>query len=86
MVFTVLAIGASIGPTYIELNVIHAICCWCVASAVRAFLPGDRELDQVRAWGTRARRASAHGRRGAAIAACAAATRAIGRRNGEQLT
>jgi uncharacterized membrane protein len=34
MVFTVLAIGASIGLTYIELNVIHAICYWCVASAV----------------------------------------------------
>ena len=38
MVFTVLAIGASIGLTYIELNVIHAICYWCVASAVCAFL------------------------------------------------
>ena len=36
MVFTVLAIGASIGLTYIELNVIHAICYWCVASATCA--------------------------------------------------
>ena len=36
MVFTVLAIGASIGPTYIELNVIHAICLWCVGSATCA--------------------------------------------------
>jgi uncharacterized membrane protein len=38
MVFTVIAIGASLGLTYIELNVIHAICYWCVASAVCAFL------------------------------------------------
>jgi uncharacterized membrane protein len=33
MVFTVVAISASILLTYIELNVIHAVCIWCVASA-----------------------------------------------------
>ncbi len=38
MVFTVRAIGASVVLTYIELNVIHAICYWCVASATCAFL------------------------------------------------
>ena len=36
MVFTVLAIGASVALTYIELNVIHAVCIWCVASATCA--------------------------------------------------
>ena len=36
MVFTVMAITASIGLTYLELNVIHAICIWCVASATCA--------------------------------------------------
>jgi uncharacterized membrane protein len=36
MAFTVLAITASIGLTYIELNVIHAICLWCVGSATCA--------------------------------------------------
>ncbi len=38
MVFTVLAITASIALTYLELNVIHAICLWCVASATCALL------------------------------------------------
>jgi uncharacterized membrane protein len=38
MVFTVLAISASIVLTYIELNVIHAICYWCVASASCALM------------------------------------------------
>ena len=38
MVFTVLAISASVVLTYIELNVIHAICYWCVASATCALL------------------------------------------------
>jgi uncharacterized membrane protein len=38
MVFTVFAIGASISLTYIELNVIHAVCIWCVASATCAML------------------------------------------------
>ncbi len=37
MVFTVLAISASIVLTYIELEVIHAVCIWCVASATCAF-------------------------------------------------
>ena len=37
MVFTVLAITASVVLTYIELNVIHAVCIWCVASATCAF-------------------------------------------------
>lgn len=37
MVFTVVAIGASVVLTYLELNVIHAICFWCVASATCAF-------------------------------------------------
>ena len=36
MVFTVLAISASVALTYIELNVIHAVCIWCVASAICA--------------------------------------------------
>jgi len=38
MVFTVFAISASAVLTYLELNVIHAICYWCVASAVCATL------------------------------------------------
>ncbi len=38
MVFTVLAIAASVVLTYIELNVIHAVCIWCVASATCALL------------------------------------------------
>jgi uncharacterized membrane protein len=38
MVFTVIAIGASILLTYLELEVIHAICIWCVASATCAAL------------------------------------------------
>ena len=38
MVFTVMAITASLGLTYLELYVIHAICLWCVASAICAFL------------------------------------------------
>jgi uncharacterized membrane protein len=38
MVFTVFAISASIGLTYLELNVIHAICLWCVGSATCAAL------------------------------------------------
>ena len=38
MVFTVVAITASILLTYIELNVIHAVCIWCVASALCALL------------------------------------------------
>ena len=38
MVFTVMAITASIGLTYLELNVIHAICLWCVGSATCALL------------------------------------------------
>jgi uncharacterized membrane protein len=38
MIFTVFAISASAVLTYLELNVIHAICYWCVASAVCATL------------------------------------------------
>jgi uncharacterized membrane protein len=38
MVFTMVAIAASVVLTYLELNVIHAICIWCVASAVCALL------------------------------------------------
>lgn len=38
MVFTVFAISASIMLTYIELDVIHAVCVWCVASATCAAL------------------------------------------------
>jgi uncharacterized membrane protein len=38
MVFTVLAITASIGLTYLEVYVIHAICLWCVGSATCALL------------------------------------------------
>lgn len=38
MVFTVIAISASIVLTYLELNVIHAVCIWCVASAICALL------------------------------------------------
>ena len=36
MAFTVLAICASVVLTHLELNVIHAICIWCVASATCA--------------------------------------------------
>jgi uncharacterized membrane protein len=36
MVFTVIAISASVMLTYLELYVIHAICYWCVASATCA--------------------------------------------------
>jgi uncharacterized membrane protein len=36
MVFTVLAITASVVLTHIELNLIHAVCIWCVASAICA--------------------------------------------------
>jgi uncharacterized membrane protein len=36
MVFTVMAIAASLVLTYIELSVIHAVCIWCVASATCA--------------------------------------------------
>jgi uncharacterized membrane protein len=36
MFFTVLAITASVLLTYIELNVIHAVCLWCVGSATCA--------------------------------------------------
>ena len=36
MAFTMIAIAASIVLTYLELNVIHAICYWCVASAICA--------------------------------------------------
>jgi uncharacterized membrane protein len=38
MAFTVLAITASVGLTYVELNVIHALCLWCVGSATCAAL------------------------------------------------
>jgi uncharacterized membrane protein len=38
MVFTVLAITASIALTYLELGVIHAVCLWCVGSATCAAL------------------------------------------------
>jgi len=38
MVLTVFAIGVSLGLTYIELEVIHALCLWCVASATCASL------------------------------------------------
>ena len=38
MIFTVGAIGVSITLTYLELNVIHAVCIWCVASATCALL------------------------------------------------
>ena len=36
MAFTVFAIAASAVLTYLELSVIHAICYWCVASALCA--------------------------------------------------
>ena len=36
MLFTFLAITASVVLTYIKLNLIHAICSWCVASATCA--------------------------------------------------
>jgi len=38
MVLTVIAIGASAVLTYLELEVIHAVCIWCVASATCASL------------------------------------------------
>jgi uncharacterized membrane protein len=38
MLFTVVAIGASVVLTYLELYVIHAVCIWCVASATCALL------------------------------------------------
>jgi uncharacterized membrane protein len=38
MFFTMLAISASVVLTHIELNVIHAVCIWCVASAICALL------------------------------------------------
>lgn len=38
MVLTVVAISASLTLTYLELYVIHAVCYWCVASAVCAAL------------------------------------------------
>ncbi len=38
MVLTVVAIGASLALTYLELYVIDALCYWCVASAVCAAL------------------------------------------------
>ena len=37
---TVLAITASIGLTYLDVYVIHAICRWCVGSATCALLHG----------------------------------------------
>ena len=38
MILTVIAVGASGVLTYLELNVIHAICYWCVSSAICASL------------------------------------------------
>ncbi len=38
MAFTVIAIAASAALTFIELNIIHAVCIWCVASAACALL------------------------------------------------
>jgi len=38
MFFTVLAMSASVVLTYIELNVINAVCIWCVASAICALV------------------------------------------------
>lgn len=38
MVLTVAAISVSALLTYLELNVIHAVCYWCVASAICAAL------------------------------------------------
>ena len=38
MMLTVVAITASLGLTYLEVYVIHAICIWCVASAICAAL------------------------------------------------
>ena len=37
MMLTVGAIGISLTLTYFELNVIHAVCWWCVSSATCAF-------------------------------------------------
>jgi uncharacterized membrane protein len=36
MVFTVIAIGASAVLTCLELNVIQAVCLWCVSSVICA--------------------------------------------------
>jgi uncharacterized membrane protein len=38
MTLTVLAIVASLGLTYLEVEVIHAICYWCLSSAICAAL------------------------------------------------
>jgi uncharacterized membrane protein len=38
MVFTVCAIGMSLVLTYLEVNVIHALCYWCLSSAICATL------------------------------------------------
>ena len=38
MVMAVFAVAASLGLTYLEIRVIHAICYWCVSSAVCASL------------------------------------------------
>ncbi len=38
MVLAVFAIAVSLGLTYLEIGVIHAICYWCVSSAVCAAL------------------------------------------------
>ena len=38
MVLTMAAIGVSVTLTFLELSVIHAICYWCVASAICAAL------------------------------------------------
>ncbi len=38
MVLAVFAVSVSLGLTYLEINVIHAICYWCVASAICAAL------------------------------------------------
>ena len=38
MVLTVAAIATSLALTYLELAVIHAVCSWCVASAICAAL------------------------------------------------
>ncbi len=38
MILAVFAIAVSLALTYLEINVIHAICYWCVASAICAAL------------------------------------------------
>jgi uncharacterized membrane protein len=38
MVLAVFAIAMSLGLTYLEVHVIHAICYWCVSSAICASL------------------------------------------------